>query len=197
MIIIYNLKAQLRDKSIKAKKLIRNGIVPATICGKGFKESILIQIALGDVNRFLSTVSKGNMHTVEVEEKKYNVILKEISYEPVSQQVQNIEFQHIVADQAVNSVMKVVLINKEKNQNLIQQQIEEIPYNALPKDFVEEVVIDLDGVKAETTIKIADLDVAKNENIRIAMPEDSVVLTVAYQKQMAVEETPDTSGEEQ
>lgn len=197
MIIIYNLKAKLRDKSVKANQLKRNGIVPATIYGKGFKESILIQIALIDANRFLSTVSKGNMLTVEVEEKKYNVILKEISYEPVTQQVQNIEFQNIVADQAVNSVMKVILLNKEKNQNLIQQQIEEIPYNALPKDFVQEVVIDLDGIQAETIIKISDLDVAKNENIRIAMPEDSVVVTVAYQKRMSLEKAPDNSDEKE
>lgn len=186
-IIIYNLKAELRDKSIKAKKLRRNGMIPATIYGRNLKEPIMLQIPLADINRFLSKASKGNTLTIEVEDKKYNVLFKEITRESVSQQVEQIEFQHLVADEAVNSVIKVVLANRDKNQNLTQQHIEEIPYNALPKHFIPEVVIDLDGMNAGTTIKIEDLDIAKNENIRITIPEDTVVLTVAELKKVIVE----------
>ena len=88
-------------------------------------------------------------------------------------------------------MVKVVLINRDKNQNIITQLIEEIPYNALPKNFVDEVVIDLDGIKAGSVIKIEDLDIFKNENIRLTIPEDTVVLTVAERKRAAIEEKVD------
>jgi large subunit ribosomal protein L25 len=88
-------------------------------------------------------------------------------------------------------VVKVVLINRDKNQNIITQLIEEIPYNALPKNFVDEVVIDLDGIKAGSVIKIEDLDIFKNENIRLTIPEDTVVLTVAERKRAVIEEKVD------
>ena len=83
------------------------------------------------------------------------------------------------------------MINRDKNQNIITQLIEEIPYNALPKNFVDEVVIDLDGIKAGSVIKIEDLDIFKNVNIRLTIAEDTVVLTVAERKRAAIEEKVD------
>jgi hypothetical protein len=65
------------------------------------------------------------------------------------------------------------------NQNLIQQHIEEIPYNALPKDFIQDIVIDVRGMEAGTNITVGDLDAAKDEKIKILIPEDTVVLTVS------------------
>lgn len=190
---MFNLKTQVRDTNIKAKQLRNKGIIPASIYGRNLKESVMIQIPITNVNQLLSKLSKGNTLTVEVDGEKYNALFKNITRDPVNQKIEQIEFQHIVSDEAVNSVIKVVLINRDKNQNLIHQHIEEIPYNALPKYFVQEVVIDLDGMKAGTTIKIEDLDIAKNENIKLAMPEDTVILTLAEKKRMSVDE----DGEEE
>lgn len=186
--IMFNLKAQLRDTNMKAKHLRNKGIIPASIYGRNLKESIMIQIPITDVNQLLSKLSTGNTLTVEVDKEKYNALFKNITRDPVNQKIQQIEFQHIVSDEAVNSVIKIVLTNRDKNQNIIHQQVEEIPYNALPKDFIQEIVIDLDGIKAGTTIKIEDLDISKNENIRISMPEDTVILTVAEKKKMEADE---------
>ncbi|MEM1484371.1 50S ribosomal protein L25 [Oscillospiraceae bacterium PP1C4] len=193
---MYNLEAKHRDKGVKAKKLRSEGIIPASIYGRNLKESILIQILLTDVNRLLRTVSKGSALTIGIGNEKYNVLLKKISREPVSQQVEQIEFQHIVADEAVNSVMKVVLANKDKNQNLIHQHIEEIPYNALPKHFVQEVIIDLDGMKAGSFVKVDDLEIVKNENIKLLIPEDTLVVSVAELKRAAAQDV-DPDNEEQ
>ena len=190
---MYNLKAEGRDQTIKAKQLRRKGIIPALIYGRSLKESILIQIPLADANRLLSTVSKGNTLNIETEGKTYNVLLKEIVRAPISQQVEHIDFQYLIANEAVNSVIKVILTNRDKNENPIQQHIEEIPYHALPKDFVQEVVIDVEGIEPGSSVKIEDLDIAKNENIRITIPEDTVIVNVAELKRV-VEETADTEA---
>lgn len=174
----------------------REGIIPALIYGKSLKESILIQIPLGDLNRFLSTASKGSTLTIEVDGEKYNVLFKEITYEAISQRVEHIEFQLLVADEAINSVARVVLANRESNPNIIQQQIEEIPYNALPKHFVQEVVINLEGMEPGSSVKLADLDIAKNENIRITIPQDTVILSINDPKKIAVDVEAEEDTEE-
>lgn len=187
-IIIFNLKAERRNQSVKVKRLRRENMVPASIYGKGLKESILIQIPLADVNRFLREASKGNTLTLEVENEKYHVLFKNISREPISQQAEHMEFQHLVMDEAVNNVAKVILINRDKNQNLIQQHVEEIPYNALPRHFVQDVVIDLDGMGVGSAVYVKDLDIAKDENIKLTIAEDIAVLNVASLKRAVVEE---------
>lgn len=190
-----NLIAKRRDTSMKAKQLRREGIIPASIYGRNIKETILIQLPLMDVNRFLSTTTKGSTLTVEVDGQKYNVLLKEITRQPISQQVEQIEFQHIVADEAVNSVIKVVLLNREKNQNLVQQHISEIPYSALPRHLIQEVTIDLDEVKVGSSVKVEDLDIAKNENIKLAIAEDTIIVSVDELRRIVLPEETEAEAE--
>ena len=175
---MYSLKAEHRDQTIKAKKLRRMGIVPCCIYGINLEESVPIQIPLTDINRFLNQKSKGSTLTIDVGDQNYNVLFKEISHQPATLQVEHLEFQHLVADEAINSVAQVVLINKDKNPNMIQQHIEEIPYNALPSHLVEKITIDLDGIEAGSSIKIEDFDIAKDENIKLLIQPDAMVLNV-------------------
>lgn len=172
------LKAEYRDMNIKAKKLRKMGLVPCSIYGIDLEESVHIQIPLSDVSRFLNRKLKGSTLTIDVGDKKYNVLYKNVSREAPSQQIEHLEFQHLVADEAINSVVQIVLLNKEKNPNMVQQHIEEIPYNALPAHLVEQVTIDLDGMEPGTSVKIEDLDIAKNENIKLLVPEDTLILNV-------------------
>lgn len=194
---MYTLKAEHRDTNIKAKKLRRVGITPSCIYGNSLDESIPIQIPERDVRRLLRTNSKGSTLMIELGETKYNVMLKEFDNNQIMNQIEHIEFQHLVADEAINTVTQVVLINRDKNANLIQQFVEEIPYNALPMHFVESVVIDLDGLEVGTTIKIEDLDIFKNEDIKLLMEADIAVLSIADNtKVRATEEDEEGEGED-
>lgn len=195
---MYNLKAEYRDQNAKAKQLRRAGIVPACIYGVNLEESILLQIPLADTIRFLNEKSKGTTLAIAVGRKKHNVLFKEITREPVSGQVEHLEFQSLVSDEAINSVAQVVLINKDKNQNIIQQHIEEIPHTALPKHLVESVTIDLDGMPAGTTVKVEDLDIAKNKNVKLLIGEDTMVINIIDRSKTgpAVQEEPEAEAEE-
>lgn len=188
---MYNLVAKPRDTSRSAKKLRSEGIIPASIYGRNLKESVHVQIPLTDVKRLLNTFSKGSTLTVEVDDHKYNVLFKEITRQSITQQIEQIEFQHIVADEAVNSVMKVILANREKNQHLVQQHIEEIPYNALPRHFIQEIIIDLDTIKVGSSVKVGDLDIAQNENIKLMIPEDTAIVSVSELKRVVLQEETD------
>ncbi|MFY9377185.1 MAG: 50S ribosomal protein L25 [Peptococcia bacterium] len=195
-----NIKAELRDQSIKAKKLRRMGKVPACIYGSNLEESVLIQISQTDINSLLSTKTRGNALTIEVNGKKYNVLFKDYSRQPVSNQVEHVDFQNLVADEPVNSVAQIVVLNRDENENVIQQHIEEVPYSALPSHLVERISINVAAMEVGSSVTVGDLEIAKDENITLLVPEDTLVLNVVEktravvdveeEKTEAVEETP-------
>ncbi|HHY52898.1 MAG TPA: 50S ribosomal protein L25 [Clostridiales bacterium] len=173
------LKAEYRDTKVKAKKLRKMGFVPCTIYGGDLKESVHIQIPFPDINRFVSRKLKGSTLTIDLGDKQYNVLYKNISRSAPNLEIEHLEFQHLIADEPVNSVMQVVLLNKDKNPNLIQLHIEEIPYNALPSHLMESVTIDLDRMGPGTVVKVEDLDIVNNPNIKLLIPADTVILSVS------------------
>ena len=175
---MYTLKAEIRDMNIKAKKLRREGFVPAAIYGKNLDEPILLQIEKSDAERFVSRMSKVKTLSIEVGDESHDVLYKEIALDPISHKPEHFEFQNLIAGETINTVSRVVVLNKDENKNIINVHTEEIPYSAESKDFVNEVTIDVEGLEDGTVIKLEDLDIAKDEKIRLALPLDTIILTV-------------------
>ncbi|MGI6238145.1 MAG: 50S ribosomal protein L25 [Christensenellales bacterium] len=193
---MYTLNAQYRDRSAKAKQLRRKGLIPSCIYGTSLEESVLIQVPQPDISRFLKANARGSVLTIDLGDKKYNVLLKEISNDLLGGRVEHIDFQHLTADAAINTVVQVSLINREKNPNLVQLQLEEIPYNALPSDLAERIVIDVDGMEAGTLIRIADLDIAKDEKIRLLTDAETVVVSVMEKTRATAEDEDEADAAE-
>lgn len=175
---MYKLNAETRDLNNKAKKLRREGYVPATIYGKNLEEPIYIQIKDSDVFTFRNKLSKGGILTVAVGSDNHDVLFKEESLSPVSHSVEHIEFQALTKGEAMNTVCRVVLRNEDKNKNILHLHVDEIPYSAEPRFFESELVIDVDGLEGGTTITLADLDIANDENKKVSLPLDTVILAV-------------------
>ncbi|MDO5027997.1 MAG: hypothetical protein Q4E36_01915 [Bacillota bacterium] len=175
---MYKLNAKKRDLNEKGKKLRREGFIPATIYGKNLEEPLYIQISKADVFVFRNKLSKGGILTVNLEDESVDVLFKEEALEPVSHNVEHIEFQALTRGEAMNTVSKVVIKNEDKNKNILHLQTEEIPYSAEPRFFESEVAIDVDGLEGGTVISLGDLDFAKNENIKVGLPLDTIILTI-------------------
>lgn len=175
---MYKLNAETRDLNNKAKKLRREGYVPATIYGKNLEEPIYIQIKNSDVFTFRNKLSKGGILTVAVGSDNHDVLFKEESLSPVSHSVEHIEFQALTKGEAMNTVCRVVIKNEDKNKNILHLHVDEIPYSAEPRYFESEVVIDIADLEGGATIDLADLDIANNEHIRVTLPLDTVILTM-------------------
>lgn len=187
---MYALKAENRERSLKSKQLRRQGLVPGVLYGKNLEESINIQFPLKEITRFLRTNSAGSKVQLEVGDKKFSTLCREISYRPSTGEIEHLSFQTLLADEVITSTMRVVLLNREKISGLIMQQIDEISYKSLPAYITDTVEIDLEGLKVGDSIKISDLDIAKNPNIEILHPLDTVVLTINEARK-----TPDTNVE--
>ena len=189
------LKAEKRSMSIKAKRLRREGYVTGNVFGRDIQESIPVKIERTVVERLLKTCNKGSQILLDVDGQAYDVLIKDISFNAMKGIVEEIDFQALVRGEKVHSVAEVILVNHDKVMNgVLQQQLQEISYKALPEALIDKVRIDVGDMKVGDTIRVADLDIAKNKNVDLVTDLDTTVATVTAVHAAAEEPAEGTEG---
>ena len=105
-------------------------------------------------------------------------MIKEVDYNAMANRVDEIDFQALVSTEKVHSVAEIVLLNHEKVEaGVLQEDLEEISYKALPADLVDKVQVDVGEMKIGDVIKVKDLEIAKNPNIDLKTDPEAVVVS--------------------
>ena len=191
------LKAEKRSMDVKAKKLRREGYVTGNVFGREMKESVPVKMEKAAVDRLLKACHKGSQVMLDIEGEKMNVLIKDVEFNPLKGQVDEIDFQALVSNEKVHSVAEVVLLNHEKvKSGVVELLLEEISYEALPENLIEKVEIDLDGKTAGDTIRVKDLPIATAEGIHLKTnPEETVVQVTEVHNAPEEEETEEAAEE--
>ena len=173
------LKVQRRNMETKAKKLRREGYVTGNLFGKEFEGSIPLQIEKGEADRIQRECMKGSQLYLELEGTTYDVLIKELDFNALDHQILEMDFQALVIGEKVHSVAEVILQNKEKvTEGVLEQLLEEIAYKATPEELVEKVEIDCATLRLGDTLKVADLDIAKNDKIDLQTDLDAPIVSI-------------------
>ena len=173
------LKVQRRNMETKAKKLRREGYVTGNLFGKEIEGSIPLQIEKQEAERIERECMKGSQLYLELDGKTYDVLIKEMDYRPMDHQILEMDFQALVKGEKVHSVAEVILLNKEKvREGVLEQLLEEIAYKATPEELVEKVEIDCAALRLGDTLKVADLDIAKNDKIDLQTDLDAPIVSI-------------------
>ena len=181
------MEVSKRDVSVKAKQLRRQGMVPGNVYGGHLESSVLIQVDQKILNQTLAQKHVGSRLTLSMDGQKLPVQIKDKDVNSINGEIRNISFQALAADQKVNSVAHIVLLNTEKNNNMLEFMMTEIPYDALPQDMVDLVEIDVDGMGVGTVVTVGDLTALNNDKVDLKADKDEIVLRVSdprrYEKQ--------------
>ena len=184
------MEVSKRDMNVKAKALRRNGLVPGHVFGGHLQESVLIQVDQKILTQMLAQKHVGSRLTLSMDGRKLPVQIKDKDVNSMNGEIRNISFQALAADQKVNSVAHVVLQNTEKNTNMLEFMMTEVPYDALPQDMVDLVEIDVDGMAVGTVVTVGDLKELNNDKIDLKAAKDEIVLRVSdprrYEKENEV-----------
>ena len=173
------LKVQRRNMETKAKKLRIEGYVTGNLFGKEIEGSIPLQIEKQEAERIERECMKGSQLYLELDGKTYDVLIKEMDYRPMDHQILEMDFQALVKGEKVHSVAEVILLNKEKvTEGVLEQLLEEIAYKATPEELVEKVEIDCATLRLGDTLKVADLDIAKNDKIDLQTDLDAPIVSI-------------------
>lgn len=173
------LKAEKRSMDVKAKRLRREGYVTGNVFGKKIQGSIPVKMEKKEVDRLLKTETKGGQIMLDVEGETYDVLIKEVDYDAMANQVVEIDFQALVSNEKVHSVAEIVFENHEKvAAGVLQEVLKEVSYRALPAALVEKVKVDVGEMKIGDTIRVKDLSIAKDKDVDILTDLEAVVATV-------------------
>ena len=173
------LKAEKRDMQTKAKKLRREGYVTGNVFGKTIDGSIPVQFPKSEIEQLLKTKNKGSQIMLEIDGEQIDVLIKEIDFNSMKRQVEEIDFQALVSGEKVHSTAEIILINHEKvTAGVIQQMLEEIPFKALPEALVEKIEIDVAQMHIGDTIKVKDLEIASDKDVTLQIDPEEVIVTL-------------------
>ena len=188
------LIAQKRDLNKKAKVLRREGYVTGNLFGREIEGSIPVKIAQKDVSEVLRYNDKGSQLFLEVEGKKYDVVIKEIDYDNMAKHVLDIEFQALVSNEKIHNTAEIILLNREKVvEGVLEELLEEVSYKAYPADLVDKIKLDVGSLRLGDTIKVKDLDISKNDKIEVTTDPETIVVNVIASKNDQTDDDEDTS----
>ena len=170
------LKAEKRTMDTKAKRLRREGYVTGNVFGREMEGSLPVKIEKSAVEKLLKISNKGSQIMLDVDD----VLIKEIQFNPLKGQVDEIDFQALVSNEKVHSVAEIVLVNHDKLEaGVLQQHLEEISFRALPSALVDKVMVDVGDMKVGDVIKVKDLAIAQDKDVDLKTDLEAAVVSVA------------------
>ena len=173
------LKVQKRDMGTKAKRLRREGYVTGNLFGKDMEGSVPLQIEKKEAERIQRECLKGSKLVLDLDGKKYNVLLKELDYDTMERQILEMDFQALVSGEKIHSVAEIIFHNKEMVvDGVLEELLTEIEYKAVPEALVERVDIDCSTLKVGDSLTVGDLEIAKDIDIEIVTHLDTPVVNV-------------------
>ncbi len=174
----------------KVKSLRRTGVVPGNVFGKK-TTSTAIQF---DVKTFKDLYAKAGETglinlTVEGEKEARPVLVSGYQVDPVSNDLQHVDFHQVDLKQKVTATIPLVFVGEapaSKDGLVVATMKNEVEVEALPTDLPEHIEVDLSTMTAVgDTILASDLKIDKT---KITLQIDETETIVSVQEQAKVEE---------
>ena len=189
------LKTTKRNPEVKAKKLRRDGFATGVLYGREMDENIPLQFSAVDASRFIKSHKEGSQVILDFGDTKTSAIVKNIDYDAMKRQVMALDFQALVAGEAISTTVPVKLENEGADQGFVDQELTEIHYKADPALLLEPIEIDLTKFHTGDALYVKDLGL-EEKGAQLITPADSLIFHIAdHAKNMEIAED-ETADEE-
>ncbi|HJP42206.1 MAG TPA: 50S ribosomal protein L25/general stress protein Ctc [Gammaproteobacteria bacterium] len=200
-----DLIAELRDDSgtSSSRRSRRSGMVPAIIYGGG-KESIKLNIGHDQLLYKLSVPAfVTSILNIKVEDKEEPVFIKDIQIHPSKKQIIHLDFQRVIADQAIRLTVPIHFIGEDLSDGVqleggtITPLLNEIEVSCLPKDLPEYLEVSVEGLKLDELLFLSDIALPEGVEIpQLTQEEPNNEPIVAIRILIIQEEEPEEVIEE-
>lgn len=182
--------AQIREE--RGRRLIgrmrREGRIPGIFYLHG-EDPLSLSFDGKNLSYFISH-NRGLMDLqIEGEKSARKVILKDVQYDPITENVMHVDFMGVVMGEKMTVSVALSLIGEAigvKNGGRLASPLREVTVECLPKDIPEVLEVDISELKIGDSIHIEDL---KFENVEIQADPRDLVAAVETSRVAEVEET--------
>ena len=166
--------------SNKVKKLRSQDLIPGVLYSRG-KETIQVAVNKPEFIRVFRRAGSTSLLGLELDGEVIPAIMKDIQRHPYKEEVLHIDFQELDMAVKIRITIPIVLLHRDDikaQPSVLMQQIDEIDIECLPGDIPNTAEVDVRDLELFSSITIADLDIAEDENIEILEDLDTVVCTL-------------------
>lgn len=194
----HQLNAQVRTLlGRKVKQLRKEGLLPATVYGKGF-DSMSVQINLIEAEKIFNEIGESGLVELIVDEKeKLPILFRNPQYHPLDEKLIHIDCYKVNLKEKISAMVPIEFIGESqavKDGNTLVTVTDEVEVEALPADLPESIEIDLAVLEnLESVVTVADLKVDRSK-VEILTDAEQLIAKVeeprAEEEEPAVEVTP-------
>lgn len=191
----FELKSLKRDSFGKKVNLIREeGNIPAVVYGKELENSF-IQINYVEFDKLFLKSGYSSLIDLKInDQESIKVLVKEVSYHPVTRKIEHIDFYKVRMDEKVQAKVDLTYVGessfmKEYGGSLVKN-MSSVVIECLPEDLLAGIEVDISKIKqAEDNIKVKDLPISEKVII-LQNGEEVVASVVVRMKQNLVTDKP-------
>ncbi len=187
-----NIKAFKREGvgTNATKKVRKEGLVPAVLYGVSF-DSTNIALDEREITKFVKAHGSGAKLTLDLDGAEEMAIIKNLQRDVIKGNILHIEFQHLSAGQAIKIALPVNFEGEENfaKNTVLQKVAHELNIEALPKDLIDYIAIDVSGMAVGDVLTVADLDAEKFSGITFLDDPDTTLASLV-EAQLDIEEEP-------
>ncbi len=188
------LEAQLRQElgRSKVKDLREGGFIPAVVYGEG-KNSQAVKVSHGELIRLVHQHRLENVViSLKVKDDKKSkaksCLIKEIQYDPVSDEIIHIDFNEISLTKVIKVSVPVVAkgepIGVKLEGGSLEHILWELEVECLPTDIPKQFEVDVSQLKIGDAIHIKDISFPAQVKV-LNKPEDMVLSVAAPKEEIA------------
>ncbi len=187
-----NIKAIKREDvgTNSTKKVRKSGLVPAVLYGVNY-DSTNIALDEREITKFVKAHGSGAKLTLDLNGTEEMAIIKNLQRDVIKGTILHIEFQHLSAGQAIKIALPVNFDGEDSfpKNTVLQKVVHELNIEALPKDLIDYITIDVSEMQVGDVLTIADLDLEKYSGIAF-LDDPETTLVSLVEAQLDIEEEP-------
>jgi large subunit ribosomal protein L25 len=158
------LKAEKRDViGKKAKRLRREGKMPAIIYGQGINPVAISMDAI-EASKLLVGFSRSQLLVIDVNGEKHTVLVRAKQYDPLTENMLHVDFLEVSMTETLRTVVPIEIIGEapavDAHGALIVTGQEELSIECLPGDLPEVITVDISGL-----MEIGDAIYVRDANV--------------------------------
>jgi len=175
------LKAEIRGAvGKKLESLREKGIIPAVVYGSGHKP-VSVQVNYEEFRKIYEQTGESTLLKLKIGNEFKNVLINDISRDPVSGKFTHIDFHQVRMDQTIKAEVPLLFEGEApavKNlEGVLVKNITEIEVEALPKDLPREIKVDI-AVLDSFDKHIRAKDLILPAGVKIELNPDEMIVSV-------------------
>ena len=191
MAVQYVIEANKRTiTGKKVKRLRRDGLIPATVYGKGYTP-VSVQMDDRAFNQTFRKAGRTSLIDLMIDGTLTSVFVQDVQRHPLSRAIIHIDFKVVDLKVAMQVEVPVIAVGESplvaRGDALLNHALNTVEVEALPADIPQHIEVDISVLDAyDKSIQVGDIKV--EGKYKILTPADTVLLSLSQTRVTAEEE---------